>query len=97
MTDKKNMETRITPLPESELTDEVKEILRGLERDGQVFNIFRTLARHPKLLKKWLVFANYILSQSTLPARERKRSSSARCSACKALSMAFQNFSCEDM
>lgn len=66
------METRITPLPESELTDEVKEILRGLERDGQVFNIFRTLARHPKLLKKWLVFANYILSQSTLPARERE-------------------------
>jgi alkylhydroperoxidase family enzyme len=55
-----------------ESSDDAKEILRGLEREGQVYNIFRTLARHPQLLKKWLVFANYILSQSTLPARERE-------------------------
>lgn len=36
------------------------------------FNIFRTLAHHPKLLKRWMVFGNHILSKSTLPARERE-------------------------
>jgi len=35
-------------------------------------NIFRTLAHHPKLLKRWLVFGNHVLSKSTLPARERE-------------------------
>ncbi len=35
-------------------------------------NIFRTLARHPKLLKRWMVFANHVLFGSTLPARERE-------------------------
>lgn len=35
-------------------------------------NIFRTLAHHPKLLKRWLVFGNHILAKSTLPARERE-------------------------
>lgn len=36
------------------------------------FNIFRTLAHHPKLLKRWSVFGNHVLSKSTLPARERE-------------------------
>lgn len=35
-------------------------------------NIFRTLARHPKLFKRWMVFANHVLFGSTLPARERE-------------------------
>lgn len=44
------------------------------ERSGnwRVPNIFRTLARHPKLLKRWLVFGNHVLMKSTLPARERE-------------------------
>jgi alkylhydroperoxidase family enzyme len=36
------------------------------------FNIFRTLAHHPKLLKRWSVFGNHVLSKSTLPGRERE-------------------------
>jgi alkylhydroperoxidase family enzyme len=40
--------------------------------NGQVFNIFSTLARHPQLLKKWLVFGGHILGKSTLPARDRE-------------------------
>ena len=47
-------------------------MLAGLQQDGQIFNIFATLARHPKLLKRWLVFGNHILTKSTLPARERE-------------------------
>jgi len=46
--------------------------MEGLRRDGQVFNIFATLARHPQLLRKWLVFAGHVLGKSTLPARDRE-------------------------
>ena len=63
---------RISPLPESEWSAETTELMESLRRDGKVYNIFRTLARHPQLLKKWLVFGSHILSRSTLPARERE-------------------------
>ena len=63
---------RIQPLPPSEWDDETRELLEGLRLEGAVYNIFATLARHPKLLKRWLVFGNHILAKSTLPARERE-------------------------
>src|SRR5215470_4048842 len=63
---------RIPPLPSSEWSSDVQEMMATLKRDGQVFNIFRTLARHPGLLRRWLVFANHVLAKSTLPARERE-------------------------
>jgi 4-carboxymuconolactone decarboxylase len=63
---------RIPPLPQSEWDSEAQEVLQPLQRDGRVFNIFATLARHPKLLKSWLVFGGHVLSRSTLPARERE-------------------------
>ena len=63
---------RISPLSDSELNDDTRELLEGLRRDGQLYNIFRTLARHPQLLKRWLVFGNHVLAKSTLPARERE-------------------------
>ena len=31
-------------------------------------NIFTTLAHHPKLLKRWLVFGGHVLAKSSLPA-----------------------------
>jgi len=65
-------EPRIGPLTPSEWDAETAELLEGLRRGGQVYNIFATLARHPQLLKRWLVFANHILSKSSLPARERE-------------------------
>ncbi len=50
-----------------------RPILEGIERNsGRILNIFRTLAHHPKLLKRWTVFANHVLYGSTLPARERE-------------------------
>lgn len=63
---------RIPPLPPSEWDDETSELMESRRRDGGVYNIFTTLARHPKLLKRWLVFGSHILSKSTLPARERE-------------------------
>jgi alkylhydroperoxidase family enzyme len=65
-------EPRIKPLPESQWDDETRELLESLRRGGRVFNIFATLGHHPKLLKRWLVFANHILAKSTLPARQRE-------------------------
>lgn len=62
-------EPRITPLPESDWTDEVRELM---PKQGRVLNIFATLARHPKLLKRWQVFATHVLAKSSLPARERE-------------------------
>jgi 4-carboxymuconolactone decarboxylase len=63
---------RISPLPESEWDEKTSELMEGVRRDGRVFNIFSTLARHPGLLKRWLVFGSHLLSKSTLPARERE-------------------------
>ena len=40
--------------------------------DGSTLNIFATLAHHPKLLKRWLVFAGHVLSKSTLSPRDRE-------------------------
>jgi 4-carboxymuconolactone decarboxylase len=63
---------RLEPLAEEKWDDETRELLERLQIDGRVFNIFRTLAAHPKLLKRWLVFGNHILYKSTLPPRERE-------------------------
>jgi len=63
---------RLEPLADEKWDDETREMLERLKVDGRVFNIFRTLAAHPKLLKKWLVFGNHILYKSTLPPRERE-------------------------
>ena len=59
---------RVQPLPDSALAPEIREILG----DGPILNIFRTLANHPKLMKRWLVFGNHVLAKSTLGARERE-------------------------
>jgi alkylhydroperoxidase family enzyme len=63
---------RLEPLAEEKWDDDTREMLERLKVDGRVFNIFRTLAAHPNLLKKWLVFGNHILNKSTLPPRERE-------------------------
>jgi 4-carboxymuconolactone decarboxylase len=63
---------RIEPIPESEWSDELREILPRAPDAGPVLNIFATLAWHPKLFKRWLVFGGHVLGKSTLPARERE-------------------------
>lgn len=52
---------------------EAREVLgKMITSDGEPINIFATLARHPKMLKRWLVFAGHVLSKSTLPPRDRE-------------------------
>jgi alkylhydroperoxidase family enzyme len=59
---------RVSPLGDDALDEETRSRFGG----GPVLNIFRTLARHPKLLKRWLVFGNHVLGKSTLPERDRE-------------------------
>ncbi len=65
-------EPRISPVDLDACTGEMKEILSRTAERGRVLNIFRTLARHPKLLKRWLVFGNHVLGKSSLSPRERE-------------------------
>lgn len=67
-------EPRLPALAVDEWDPELRELLdRGvLVGDGAVLNVFATLAHHPKLFKRWLVFANHVLAKSTLDARARE-------------------------
>jgi alkylhydroperoxidase family enzyme len=49
------------------------DMMERLGREGhRVLNVFRTLSNHPELTASWLGFGNYILTNSTLPPRERE-------------------------
>lgn len=64
---------RVPLTASADWNDDSRPILEGIERNsGRILNIFRTLAHHPKLLKRWTVFGNHVLYGSTLPARERE-------------------------
>jgi len=59
---------RLAPLSDEELPPEVRERFGG----ASMLNIFRTLAHHPKLMKRWLVFGNHVLAKSSLAPRDRE-------------------------
>lgn len=65
---------RMAPLRADDVAEETQLLFeKGLRGpDGNPLNIFGTLARHPKLLKRWLPFAAHVLSKSSLPARDRE-------------------------
>ncbi len=61
------------PLLEAEQwNDSQRDALGNQNMRGHVQNIFKTLAHHEKLAKRWLVFANHVMFKSTLPPRERE-------------------------
>jgi alkylhydroperoxidase family enzyme len=65
-------EPRVPPLDPSEWDEEIAALRSQLESTDRVLNIYKTLAQHPKLLKRWGVFGTHVLFKSTLPARERE-------------------------
>jgi alkylhydroperoxidase family enzyme len=65
-------EPRILPLEERDWSAEQRELLAPMIRNGKVYNIFKTLVRYPKLLKRWLPFGNHLLFKSSLPPRDRE-------------------------
>lgn len=62
---------RVAPLRDDELDEEQQELLRPVLSAGPTQNIFRTLARHPGLFRKWMPFGGKLLN-GKLPARERE-------------------------
>ncbi len=72
-------EPRIRSLAESEWNAEqqkilspLKNVFKGDRKDGRVINVFTTLANNPQMAARWLPFAGYIASRSTLGPRERE-------------------------
>ena len=63
---------RIHPLEKGEWNDEVQELMKPFASQDRIFNIFKTLANHPDLARRWMVFANHILGKSTLSDRDRE-------------------------
>lgn len=62
------MAPRMAPASAEELDPETAAIVAG----AGGLNIFATLARHPKALKRWLVFGGHVLAKSSIPERERE-------------------------
>ena len=64
---------RIAPLAPEEWPEEVGGLLRSLrELIGKDLNFFSTLARHPKLYKRFTVFGNHVRMKSSLRSRDRE-------------------------
>jgi 4-carboxymuconolactone decarboxylase len=49
-----------------------REIVEKNMMNGRIFNIFKVLAHHPALMKRWTPFAGHILSKQTLSFRDRE-------------------------
>ncbi|MBT4162581.1 MAG: carboxymuconolactone decarboxylase family protein [Gammaproteobacteria bacterium] len=63
---------RVPVLDEQEWSDEQREILEKQSTRGHIPNVFRTVIRHEKLAKRWLVFGAHIMAKSSLSPRERE-------------------------
>lgn len=62
---------RIEPITEPDA--ELAEILAtALTHDGRPLNIFGTLGRHPKLLKRFNLLGGFVLNKGLIPERERE-------------------------
>ena len=65
---------RLSPLPKGEWDAEIQDVFEkmGYETETELYNVLKTLAHHPKLLKRWLPFANHVLFKSKLCPRLRE-------------------------
>jgi 4-carboxymuconolactone decarboxylase len=56
----------------STMAAEDREAVEKNAMNGRILNIFKVLAHHPKLVKRWTPFAGHILAKQTLPFRDRE-------------------------
>jgi alkylhydroperoxidase family enzyme len=63
---------RIATLDLTKLTGEDAETAIKNRVGGRDLNLFKVMMHHPKLTKRWAVFAGHILSKQTVPVRERE-------------------------
>ncbi len=63
-------EPRLAPLDLADMDPATREVaLRAGAGEGRPDGIFRTLAHHPDLLRRWTVFGAHVLHKSSLPPR----------------------------
>jgi 4-carboxymuconolactone decarboxylase len=63
---------RIAPLPLADWNADLRDRFQRPGGLGRILNVMGTLANHPGLFGRWVVFANHFLFKSTLPIRERE-------------------------
>ena len=63
---------RIKPINEQQWDEEQHIVFAPHMLDGKIINLFRALANHVKLAKRWFLFSNHIMAKSTLALRERE-------------------------
>lgn len=63
---------RIAPLDASQWNEDAAAVMQTFPERSRNYNIFKTMANHPALLRRWLVFANHVLGKSTLSERDRE-------------------------
>src|SRR5215813_8505651 len=56
----------------STMAAEDRTIVEKNAMNGRVFNIFKVLAHHPQLVKRWTPFAGHVLAKQTLAFRDRE-------------------------
>ena len=54
---------RIEPLESDQWSDEAASVMAPIAEAGPPLNIFKTLAHHPGLMRRWMVFANHVLAK----------------------------------
>jgi 4-carboxymuconolactone decarboxylase len=64
---------RLAPVPEAERTEAQRELLASVDIGGPLgqANIFTTLVRAPRVMRRWLPFGGTLL-RGELPARDRE-------------------------
>jgi len=63
---------RIVPLPLADWDPELRARFEKPGGLGRILNVMGTLANHPALFRRWVIFANHCLFKSTLTARARE-------------------------
>lgn len=63
---------RVAPVEEADWTDAQRDAIGKARMGGRSLNIFKTMANHPSLAKRWMVFANHIMGKSSISLRDRE-------------------------
>jgi alkylhydroperoxidase family enzyme len=68
------MAPRIPPKSVADMDDDTRKLLTNTltAPDGDPLNIFRTMAHHPRVLRRFMSLGTQLLIRGALPARERE-------------------------
>ncbi|MFN8641519.1 MAG: carboxymuconolactone decarboxylase family protein [Candidatus Binatia bacterium] len=63
---------RLAPLAPADWDEQTRQLLEVNQIGGRVLNIFATLAHHPDLLRRWMVFGTHVLGSRRSARRDRE-------------------------